>query len=294
MNRVVFLLFGLVAISVLCSSGRLFACASCGSSGDDVLLMYPNERWKFVSGVNSQAGFRNLGPDGESYSAGGIERRQFVNVAVGRNLRSDLLFGVTFGLQSNSSDQRREQGLTDPGIALRWTMLAPNILRPEFPQIQFLAGHRYPIGSSIQDTKDPELLDVTSSGYQESRMGLDHWWGQQSFKGGFALMWHRPWPRRFDGRENAIAPGSTLRTAGTLAFSFNPQYKITGGIVREQRWQNDSYAELRQYNSFFNFDYSFDAMRVIRLSFSKNALPGWDNRNGARFDSVGLSYQHAI
>lgn len=226
------------------------ACASCGSGGDDPLVLFPAETVKFLTGVSVTPSLASTGPDGKRLASTGPDRRVSTIAAAGVALSARGFVTVSGSFTTNSRGDASKSGLADPSIAGRYTVVMPRLDRPLIPQVQLLAGYRPAMTRSIHDSSDPMLLDVFGSGFDEWRTGVDVWMGMPAIKPGFALTVTEPLAARHNGV--MLKPGRLVR--GTLSltsmistmqigdYAIAPrQVKLAAGLITDRRgplWQD--------------------------------------------------------
>jgi hypothetical protein len=254
-----------------------FACASCGSGGDEPLVLYPNEKTKSYLGYSQGSGFRNVNADGKIVASGGPERKEIITTSIGHSLspRSFVTFGIPY--VSNSRGSRRRSGAGDPLWSVRYTLVLPLLSQPLRPQVQLLAAFKHAQAPSIYDAQDEKyLLDVRGSGFREFRSGIDIWNGQRAFKYGLAHTVTHSESRSIAGK--TYRPGLAQRTTVTVGYGWNESIKTLAGINREDRGplkvDGQAMVAQRNHSVFFTQDVSIAAHHSLRLTLSRNAAVG--------------------
>lgn len=272
---------------------ELLACASCGSGGDDPLILYPNESIKVYAGATRSFDFENINPDGSKATAGGPELKDALRFAVGKSLGLRSFATLTLSEIINRRDGRIKQGFSDPSLSGRYTIILATMTEPWVPQVQILAGYKSNRARSIRGARDPDLLDVYGSGFSEYRVGIDLWYGLSDVKFGTAYIRSFSEPKAYD--DVTYKPGDISRltvTTGYMWFSF---LKTMVGVNREN--QAPSYASAEKlpqsekltHSYFINQDVQVDYSNMLRFSFAQQAGL-LKNRNTARYKTMGLAY----
>ncbi len=241
------------SMSLICffSSGYALACASCGSGGDEPLVLFPAETFKIYGGVAVTPQFESTGPDGLTLQTAGPNRRVNSTVAAGIALSPRGFFTVAQTVVTNSrtrtnnSDARKssasKSGAADPSFSGRYTVMMLQLSRPLIPQIQILGGYRPALARSIHDSSDANLLDVFGSGFDEVRVGADLWLGMLSVKTGVAMTLTESIAARRSGI--LLKPGTLVRLTTSLTmlstvdhFGINVQLvKLAAGVTADRR-----------------------------------------------------------
>lgn len=113
-----------------CGSTSAWACSSCGSGGDDPLILYPNEKLKFYTSATDESGLRNIRGDGVVSPSYGIIRRQKLLFAAGYLATFNSFFTLNIPYTINHSATRQRQGLSDIAVAWRYTFLPSSLATP--------------------------------------------------------------------------------------------------------------------------------------------------------------------
>lgn len=274
------------------------ACASCGSGGDDPLILYPNEWLKVYLGVSHQSNFKNVDSNGDFRTAGGPTSKQSLAVAGGYSFSPRSFATVTVPLQRNTRDDKSRMSVGDPSIAGRYSVLMQSFDEPYVPQVQLLLGYKFSQSRSIHESKDLKtLLDVFGNGFSEARTGVDVWFGVTPLKVGFAQTFSMPIAKTYDGV--IYQPGIIYRSTFSLGYLWFDEWKVTGGINREFRDSLKASGEIvpesKQLNHslFLTTDWMFLPNNNLRLSFSQQAA-AFDNYNTSRATSLSLACMHSF
>ena len=212
---------------------KAFGCASCGSGGDDPLILYPNERDKTFLALGRTSGFRNVNASGGLATAGGPNERENLTLAYGHSFSLRSFATITVPTFRNVGAEDAVSGVGDPLIATRYTILMPDITEPLIPQVQLIASFKPSQARSVHNSKDSkELLDIFGTGFSDARAGIDIWFGQTAQKFGLAQTITQPLTRTYDGVQ--YRPGLTARSTATTGYQWTSAVKTLIGVNREQ------------------------------------------------------------
>lgn len=273
-------------------------CASCGSGGDDPLILYPNERHKVFVGLGSMGGFRNIGPSGEILTAGGPTRRYTTTMAIGHSFSPRSFATLTVPYIRNVRDGETRAGMGDPSLSARYTLLMPSIVDPWIPQVQVFGGYRTGSARSLRNTEDPKtLLDVMGTGFAEGRGGVDLWYGQFATLFGLAHIVSYPLAQVYE--QVSYQPGLAHRSTLTVGYRWLPHVKTLIGTNREAHEpinvagnpSRDS--DQLNYSTFLTQDYMLDQLKMLRLTASQMGAYG-PIKNGVRASTVMVAYMQAF
>lgn len=288
------------AASLSLAASRAVACASCGSGGDDVMVLYPNEEQKLYAGFARQGGFRNIDTDGEDRTAGGPERRETMALAYGRAFSRRSFATLTLPLHRNILGDESASGIGDPVLAGRYTLVMQNLAEPILPQVQLIFGYKHAQATSIHDTEEPKtLLDVFGSGFSEARGGIDVWFGQSMVKPGIAVNANYPLAKRY--ADKTLQPGYGTRATASLALSAPAPWRLKSalGVNRESRAELQIDGKLQSdsasvnHSGFATVDIGLDPEGSLRVSYSRQAWFG-NNRNTASSSTMACAYMRAL
>lgn len=191
------------------------ACASCGSGGDDPLVLFPAETLKVLAGTSASPALSSTGPSGELLASLGPQRRWTSTFAAGFSFSPRLFVVLAQPVVNNQRDERSRTVLADPALNARYTILMPRLAQPLVPQVQLVAGVRPAFAASAASSSDPALLDVGGSGHDEYRAGLDVWMGMLSpLKPGISAVVTESAPRDVGG--SVTRPGRLFRLTASL------------------------------------------------------------------------------
>ncbi|MBI3295933.1 MAG: hypothetical protein HYZ71_14500 [Deltaproteobacteria bacterium] len=275
------------------------ACASCGSGGEDPLILYPNESHKFYLGQSNTFGIKNVELDGSLVTAGGPILKSSATVAYGERLGRDLFATVTVPVIRNQNETRSETALADPSLSLRYTILLPTLVDPRWvPQVQLIMGYKFAVSRGVFDSEDPkELMDVFGTGFSELRFGVDVWSGNGPVKMGFAFTAAQPLARTIKGAH--FEPGIVLRSTVTGGYDWATHLRLSAGIVREDKAGmildgvplpvNESLS----HTVFLNQDWDVTEIDRLRLSYVQTSAL-FENRGGVNSHILALAYMRVL
>ncbi len=283
---------------ILAATPRALGCASCGSGGDDPLILYPNEIDKLYSSYARSTGFRNITSTGREASSGGVDHKDILAVSYGHRWTSDIFTTIGTAIVRNSKGSDHVTGYGDPQVSGRWTAVNSDLTLPLIPQIQLIFAYKHSIAPSIRSTKyEKTLLDVRGSGFNELRNGIDIWWGQDTIKLGVAEMATYSQSKSYNGV--TYQPGLIYRTTVTTGYQWHIDGKILIGFNTEKKQQlrEDGVAlkdsEQKNNSLFLTQDWKFKDLSSVRVTFSKQAAFG-ENTNTARYATTTLAYFRLI
>jgi hypothetical protein len=285
-------------VGIYFSASIAIGCASCGSGGDDPLILYPNERLKFYAGVSQISHFKNVDPDGSLSTAGGPTSKQSLTTAggFGFNPRSFMTLTIPFLQNSRGGNYRTSAG--DPSVAGRYTIVMQSIDEPVLPQVQLIYGYKHAHSRSLRESRELKTqMDVFGTGFSEVRTGADVWFGITRVKPGISLLAVKPLNRSFNGRW--YEPSFSSRLTGSIGYSTQDNLRFTAGTNREQRGITrvdgtpQSNTQQLNHSAFITSDWMMTGQQSMRLSISRQAAYG-KNYNTAQSDSVSLAYMQSF
>lgn len=275
----------------------VLACASCGSGGDDPLILYPNESIKDYFGVSQSGRFKNIDPDGSESTAGGPTTKQAMTLATGRSLSPRTFVTFTVPFMKNIRDDNSRSSIGDPSLAGRYSLVLQTLDDPWLPQVQLVYGYKLANARSIHESRDLKtLMDVFGTGFSEIKAGIDIWFGMMRWKPGFSQLFSMPQSRSFDGVN--YQPGLIARSTLSLGYNWFETWKMTVGVNREYRrplrvdgvTQDDS-AQLN-HSAFVTSDVMVTGVDTVRFSLSRQAAL-LQNYSTSRSDAISLAYMHS-
>jgi len=256
---------------------KAVACASCGSGGGDPLILYPNEDLKFYFSLGHQKVEKEVSAASKRDDVYGPKQKTNALLSLGLRLHYDLFTTFTTGLQFNQREGHKGQGVVDPSLLFRYTIVNQTFEKPWYPQIQGVLGYKHAQGTSIHSSKEPDLVDVTSSGYSDIKIGFDVWYGMHDIRGGIAYLRLISLPRKeSDGSKNEN--GLTHRWTATLGYQLSAMFKVTGGLNRQtteaRRYQGSLVddSEIQDHSAFVNLDFMGYESQSVRLGYVQSAL----------------------
>lgn len=295
-KSVIMLLF---AGSLFLAEGlEAWGCASCGSGGDDPMILYPNEANKVFFGTTSISGYRNIGPSGEEVTAGGPSRKWTQTLAYGRGFSPRSFATITWPLVTNLRREDSHTASGDPTFSSRYAFILQSIADPWIPQVQGIFGFKPAFARSLRNTEEPKtLIDVAGTGFPEVRVGLDLWYGMSQSLLGTAHILSYSLPRSYEG--TLFQPGLTQRSTVTLGYRWAPHIKTLVGTNREYHapirieGASSPSSEQLNFSSFLTQDVMLDPMTMVRLSLAQQGAYG-PIQNTAKSSSVMIAYMRAF
>ena len=288
----------LIIVAGILRGAGAFACASCGSGGDDPLILYPSERWKVYAGFSRTDDFTPLDADGQEGRALAPDTRNTTTISVGHTFSNRTFATVTAPYIVNKRDGYQRSGWGDPMLTGRYTLVQQDISKEWTPQVQALAALRAGQATSVYDYEDPARLDVFGSGVPEWRGGVDVWHGMFDWKGGVAQTVTGP----LDDRRTefgVVRNGFTFRSTATAGYGWGERGKIIVGVNREQT-TTKSVDGITQENSdivsnsaFTSIDAKVEHQSTLRLTIARAAAFG-RNKNTSRNDVVTVSMMRSF
>ncbi len=279
-------------------SVQTLGCASCGSGGEDPLILYPNEIDKIYVSMIKSSNFQNITRDGRHVSSGGVDEKQVLNLSYGHNFDPRFFATLNTSLIRNRKGHDSSTGWGDPQLSGRYTAVIPDLTAPLIPQIQLIGSYRQAVAPSIRSTKHPKtLLDVRGTGFNEVRIGVDIWWGQEKFKLGLAEVLTYAVARTYEdinyqpglGLRGTLTAGYQWHTLGKMLIGVNQEYKSP--LTAEGEDVADS--EQQNFSWFITQDWKLEDISSMRLTYSKLAAFG-QNKNTAAMTSLSLAYFRQI
>jgi hypothetical protein len=287
----------LVAVFVSLQSPIAFACASCGSGGDDPLILYPNQDWRFYLGVSRSFGFKTVTSNGNLAAENAPRFKDSLTLAVAKALTSQAFVSLTVPYLQNWRDGQYKRAFGDPVLAMRWTVLPQNISAPQLPQFQLMGAYRFAQAKAQQESINEHRLDAFGQGAPETKLGLDVFQGMTDIKFGAAHSFLFPGERNLGGV--SVYPGLGQRSVVTLGYGQSGLGKVLLGCSRETRNPkklngtevNDS--NLVDNGLFVTGDVEVSQTQVARLTLARKSA-FWDNKNGSRNDAVSLAWMWSV
>ncbi len=288
-----------ILLSLALFSSYALPCASCGSGGDDPLILYPNEKWKLYLGESRTFNYKNISSKGEYVTAGGVTSKDQLTFSSGVSFSERAFSTIAVPMILNHVEQGSRFAFGDPSLAARYTFVLPSIADPVFlPQVQLIAGYKQAISRSIRETLAPKtLVDVFGTGFSEAKLGVDVWYGLYDFKLGMAWTLVQPFSRTFG--DGSYSPSLGNRLTFTLGYQWNYSLRTTAGINRDYKGtlskDGETLAESDQLN--YGFFMTQDLLAwdgyTFRLSYARQAAL-LTNRNTSQIDSLSLACMKAF
>ena len=299
MNPFLRILNGLyILLQLIVTAEQAYACASCGSGGDDPLILYPNERIKDYFGLSQTGNFKNVNPDGSTSSAGGPSKKQTWTLATGRSFSPRAFMTLTVPYIKNFRDEQSKASLGDPSLAGRYSLVLQSFDDPWTPQVQVVYGYKLSNAQSIHESRDLKtLLDVFGNGFSEIKVGADIWFGQTRWKPGISQLFSWPQQRTFNGV--SYRPGLHSRTTVSLGYNWFENWKMTIGVNRDSQGrlrlngeEQDDSAQLN-HSLFLSSDVMISGVDSVRLSLSRQAAL-FQNYSTSKSETVSFAYMHSF
>lgn len=289
-------LFGVIALFLFVGVEQAaIACSSCGSGGDDPLILYPNEDYKLLVSASDESGLRNVAHNGKETLSFGVIRRQRYLAGFGFLTSRYSFVTLVVPYVVNHDQTRTKQGVGDPSLGFRYTFLTQSFENPWVPQVQWIAGYKPSTSRGTDGARDPYLLDVMGTGFDEWRTGLDIWNGMTLMQFGFSQIWVLPMEKETGGKKQK--GGNKDSSTLTLGYT-DLHWKIVTGLSRmrtAKRKTNDvliNASEQMQHNVFFTFDWKIDLMQMLRFTVVERGAYG-RNINTAKGTAGTLTYMRA-
>lgn len=289
-------LLAFLAVAGALSAEAALACASCGSGGDDVLVLYPNEQYKTYFGLSRRGAFRTVLPDGSTGHDNGPEYKDMAVVAGGLTFAQDFFMTAGFQAVHNEAEGKHASGMGDTFVTARWTVLPQTLENPWLPQVQLLSSAKFASGKPIQEATDRRLLDAFGSGFHEFKAGADIWLAMFPIKAGVAQVFSVSLPQKYSGR--LLEPGPTSRTTVTTGIG-NTHAKLLIGANREARGRlktdGEKLENSEQVNNslFCTGSWMSTSTDELRLTLSRQAA-FLKNKNTSQGNSLTLAWMHSF
>lgn len=291
--------FSILAASILVSlcQNEARACASCGSGGDDPLILYPNDDVRIYLALSRATDFKTVDINGTEGTDAGPQFKDALTFAIGKSISPETFVTVTLPYLQNLKNGDSKKAIGDPIFAFRHSVLMQNIEALYLPQIQLALAYKYAHARAIQDAESPALLDVFGTGVSETKLGIDVFWGMSDLKGGFAHSFYLPSDRQFESIH--VEPGIGQRSTLTLGYGIDGLGKTVFGINRETRGERRDDGKIiprsseTNHSAFISVDATLTSLDMIRLTISKRAAL-LENKNTSRANSVTLAYLRSL
>ena len=219
-------------------------------------------------------------------------------LALGRSINRRVFFTTTAVHTSQQRGARQHAGLGDPLLSVRWTLIPLSLAATEQPQLQFIAGARPAWARSIHQSSDPDLLDVHGTGFPETRLGFDLWFGMLPYKVGLASIWSASPAKVYGGAK--IRPGLGNRSTLSVGHALPWAMKALLGVNHDARGELSHAArtvpgsEQRSLSGFLTLDRLVRATGTLRATLAQQGLRGYGNRNTTRATNFSVAYMQAF
>lgn len=291
--------FSILAFSALVmGASDLLACASCGSGGDDPLILYPWEKWKVYAGFGLTNDFTPIDAYGEKGRELAPDARNTTTVSFGKTFSHRSFATVTAPYIVNKRGAYQRSGWGDPMFTTRYTLVQQDISDELIPQVQVIAAAKVGQATSVYDYRDPARLDVFGSGVPEWRAGIDVWNGIFDWKAGVAQTVTGPLSSRRT-EFGVVRNGVTFRSTATAGYGWGDRGKVLAGLNREQTTKKlingepQANSAIISNSAFISADAKIEHRSSIRLTVSRSAAFG-RNQNTSRSDTVTVAMTRAF
>jgi len=285
-------------LTIVLQSSKSMACASCGSGGDDPLILYPWEQWKIYTGLGRTSAFTPIDAAGRSGRELSPDARNTTTVSMGKTLSNRSFVTVTAPYIVNKRGAYQRSGWGDPMVTARYTLVTQDISQEWIPQVQVLAATKAGSATSVFDYLDPARLDVFGSGVPEWRAGVDIWHAMFDWKAGFAQTVTGPLSSR-KTEFGEVRNGVTYRSTATVGYGWGDFGKLLVGVNREQTTKKSldgatqADSDVVGQSAFLSADAKIEHHSSVRLTLSKTAAFGL-NKNTSRSEAVTVAVMRAF
>lgn len=248
----------------------VLGCSSCGTGGDDPLILYPADRWRVYVGAGTTHFDSNISGDGAARDVSGVRERRKVVFSVGSRLSRDSFVSLALPQVTNLGAESSRSGAGDPSAGVRYTVVDQDFTRPAIPQVQMLAGFKPKTSASTYNAEDQrEYLDAFGTGFTTYRAGIDIWSGMTTVNYGVAYNFVYAAPAAYGGE--TVKPGNSHSANVTIGGGVG-SFKAVTGLVRNEkenlRIDGDSVAGSAsvQHNVFITGSYRPSIAHEIRVT----------------------------
>ena len=206
-----------------------------GNGSSNPLYLYPSEQTKAYLGLTNESGFSDITYDGEAVPSYSLEQRISYTGAAG--LRFNQRSFAVISLSAFKQVGRSGRSLTvigEPNLSYRYAIVQPIFTRPLVPQVEFIGAFKAGSARNSSSSRDPEMLDVGGSGFDELTTGVDVWFGMTPIQFGGSFIHKLASPERT--RLGLEHPGDTQ----TLSLSIGKSWtflKVSLGPVVSRRFR---------------------------------------------------------
>ena len=265
--------FTLLLLMILGSlaSPSAYGCSSCGTGGDDPLILYPSDTNRFYLGMTRTVFSKAVTSQGNDTAVLGVRRRDRLVMAIAERFSARVFFGIALPYIVNFGANSASAGLGDPSFTGRYTIVQQNFAQPGIPQLQVLGGFKPGLAPAIWQALDQqEYLDAFGTGHDEFRVGLDLWQGLSTLQygAGYNLVYSRP----TKVESVRVLPGlkQTLNLTGGVSFNAT---KVLAGLTQTRvaapslDGQQIAIGGALQNSLFATIYYQLDLRREFRLTY---------------------------
>jgi hypothetical protein len=216
----------------------VLGCSSCGTGGDDPLILYPADRMRLYLGAGTTRFDGNIVADGSERGITGVRERQKLLFSFGSRVTRDSFVTLAVPQVTNVGADDSRSGAGDPALGFRYTVVQQDFTEPLRPQVQILAGVKLKAAASTYNAEDQrEFLDAFGTGFTTWRAGFDIWSAMTTVNYGVAYNMVYANPAVYGGE--TIKPGNAHSANVTVGGAFGPagQMRAVTGIVRNQKQQ---------------------------------------------------------
>ena len=291
------LLFSSVLVAAVLPRA-LYACASCGSGGDDPMVLYPGENWKAYVGMARTGDIESIDQSGRVAASYQPTTRNTTTVAMGHSFSQRFFVTGTANYIVNRRDDYDRSAWGDPLATARYTIVQQTLADEWIPQVQFLGSYRPGQATSKYDQVDPAGLDVFGNGLPEGRVGIDLWHGMHDWKGGFAQTVTVPVGAR-QTDFGLVKPGITFRSTASVGHSIGEYAKIVGGMNRDQVTKTSidntvqEESDIVSYGLFASVDATVERLSSVRFTWTKSSAV-FANRNSTRSQTFAMAVMRSF
>ena len=273
------------------------ACSSCGNGSSNPLYLYPNEEAKVYFGVSHQSNFEDVTYDGDTSSSFVLKRRISYVGAVGARINQRSFVALSAPVINHTGVSGAERTvLGDPQFNIRYAVQQQIFTRPSLPQIELIGGLKLSKSRNVQQSRDPEMLDVGGTGYNEASVGVDLWSGMTpiQFGGSFHHIFSQPqreWQGKLHPGDRQVLSLSIGKAWSLLKISLGPVFNRR--FTKTKSSQTIAESDSQSQNFFATVDVKGDDRWVIRGAFVRQAAFGF-NRSTSRSNSITLAMMRTL
>ncbi|MBP9707852.1 MAG: hypothetical protein KBD78_09410 [Oligoflexales bacterium] len=273
------------------------ACSSCGSGGEDPLILNPSDIWRFYVGASQSNFDSNIGLDGRQVEIYGLQKRERYTLAIGRRLTAKSFFSIAIPYINNYGESSSMSGPGEPSLSYRYTLFQQNFLAPLLPQIQILAGYKPRTARSTYNAEDQrEFLDAFGNGHRQVRAGIDVWSAMSALNYGFAYNYINSDRQKYFNESHKL--GDEHQSNVTLGYTYNT-FRVLTGLVRIYKKSKIvdgveiDRSESLTHNTFVTGSYQTNPLTELRLTWV-NAGKFFDNYNTSKSQTVTAALMRSL